>query len=225
LGVKSKNNDLIMTILLSSMSSLLGMRAWSASEFRLLDAYGDEKKNHCGYHQENWSDTVFCLYEKESGMVRVCFVCLGNICRSPTAEGIMLSLVEDVGLSHFIKVDSSGTSAFHVGEPADKRSRTTAEFHSVDLPSRARQFVSSDFEDFDYIVAMDTSNKSNIEHLVRNETDIQKVFLLCDFDSESSSRASVPDPYYGGPDGFEHVFQLCRRGCLGLLAHIRANNL
>lgn len=158
-------------------------------------------------------------------MVRVCFVCLGNICRSPTAEGIMLSLVEEAGLSHTIEVDSAGTSAFHVGEIADRRSRSTAESHSVVLPSRARQFVAPDFERFDYIVAMDTSNKRNIEHLVRSESDAQKVFLLCDFDPESSTNASVPDPYYGGSDGFEHVFQLCLRGCLGLLAHIRTKNL
>lgn len=154
-------------------------------------------------------------------MVRVCFVCLGNICRSPTGEGIMLSLVRAAGLESAIRIDSAGTSAFHVGEPADRRSRAAAEVHGVDLPSRARQFVAADFERFDYIIAMDTSNKRNILALSQKSTDHQKVSLLCDFDPQSKKGASVPDPYYGGESGFEHVFQLCKRGCEGLLAHIR----
>ena len=158
-------------------------------------------------------------------MVRVCFVCLGNICRSPTAEGIMLDLVAQAGLTDAIVVDSAGTSAFHTGERADPRSRATAAEHSVDLPSRARQFRSEDFDCFDYVVAMDTSNKRNLELLARTLEEKQKISLLCDFDERSGSGTSVPDPYYGGADGFENVFQLCRRGCLGLLKHIQQRNI
>ena len=157
-------------------------------------------------------------------MVRVCFVCLGNICRSPTAEGIMLSLVRAAQLDGEIKVDSAGTSAFHVGERADRRSRAAAELHGIELPSRARRFVAADFERFDYIIAMDTSNKRNIAALSRRAVDSQKISLLCDFDPQSSQGASVPDPYYGGEAGFENVFQLCKRGCEGLLEHICAQH-
>ena len=157
-------------------------------------------------------------------MVRVCFVCLGNICRSPTAEGIMLALVQAAQLEAFIKIDSAGTSAFHAGERADRRSRAAAEAHGVDLPSRARQFVAADFERFDYIIAMDTSNKRNICALSQNPTDIDKVHLMCDFDAQSPKGSSVPDPYYGGEEGFEHVFQLCQRACDGLLTQIKAEH-
>ena len=152
-------------------------------------------------------------------MVRICFVCLGNICRSPTAEGIMIDLVKKAKLETEVQIDSSGTSAYHVGEAADQRSQATANQRGIYLPSRARKFVPEDFLTFDYVVAMDLSNYN---HLLKLRTeDTQKVYLLRQFDPTSPAKASVPDPYYGGPDGFDDVFEICMRGCEGLLQEIK----
>lgn len=152
-------------------------------------------------------------------MVRVCFVCLGNICRSPTAEGIMIDLVKKQNLEKEIQIDSSGTSAYHVGEPADHRSQATANHHGIHLPSRARQFRPEDFTKFDYVVAMDLANYN---HLMNQRTqNNQKVYLLRQFDPQSPDKASVPDPYYGGAKGFDQVFNICLKGCEGLLKEIK----
>lgn len=137
----------------------------------------------------------------------------------------MLELVSKARLNDLITIDSAGTSAFHSGERADPRSRDAAAKHAVDLPSRARQFRSEDFEQFDYVIAMDTSNKKNLENMARTLLHRQKIRLLCEFDEQSQPGASVPDPYYGGFDGFENVFQLCRRGCEGLLEHIQQRDI
>lgn len=136
----------------------------------------------------------------------------------------MLNLVSEAGLNDSIIVDSAGTTAFHAGERADPRSRAAAAKHAVDLPSRARQFRPEDFERFDYVVAMDTSNKENLERMARSLEHRQKIRLLCEFDKLSQPDSSVPDPYYGGADGFENVFQLCLRGCQGLLAYVQQKN-
>ncbi len=100
-------------------------------------------------------------------MLRLCFVCLGNICRSPTAEGIMLALVKSEGLASKIAIDSAGTAAYHAGERADRRSRETARARGVDLPSIARAFTPEDFERFHYVLAMDTQNHENLRALAR----------------------------------------------------------
>ena len=152
-------------------------------------------------------------------MVRICFVCLGNICRSPTAEGIMIELVKKAKLETEIQIDSSGTSAYHVGEGADQRSQATANQRGIYLPSRARKFIPEDFIKFDYVVAMDLSNYNHLLNL--RTKDGQKVYLLRQFDSTSPEKASVPDPYYGGPEGFNRVFDICQRGCEGLLQEIK----
>lgn len=157
-------------------------------------------------------------------MVRVNFVCLGNICRSPTAEGIFIQLVRDAGLSDSIHVDSSGTSGWHEGERADSRSREMAASRGVDLPSRSRKFRPSDFETFDYIVAMDDSNLASLRALASSESDLERLSLLRSYDPASPRDASVPDPYYGGDEGFTRVFDICQAGCEGLLAHIRAEH-
>lgn len=154
-------------------------------------------------------------------MVRVCFVCLGNICRSPTAEGIMLAMVRDGGLQDSIAVDSAGTSSYHVGEGADPRSAQTATRFGVTLVSRSRQFVVSDFDDFDYIVAMDRANLRALTQLSRTAEDRARLSLLLSHD-DTADDPDVPDPYYGGRDGFADVFAICERGCAGLLATIRA---
>jgi len=153
--------------------------------------------------------------------VRVCFVCLGNICRSPTAEGIMIHLVKEAGLESAIQIDSAGTGGWHVGERADPRTRKVAKQRGVDLPSRARQFIVEDFSRFDYIVCMDDSNLTNVLALSGATTQLESVSLLRDHDSGSPKDSAVPDPYYGGPGGFDDVFDICEAGCRGLLQVIR----
>lgn len=153
-------------------------------------------------------------------MVRVCFVCLGNICRSPTAEGIMLHLVSEAGLSDRIQVDSAGTAAYHAGESADRRSQATANARGVHLPSIARQFTRKDFERFDHVLAMDSENFHNLERLAPTAAGA-KLRRLRDLDPNSPPNSDVPDPYYGGASGFEDVFDICEAGCQGLLQELR----
>ena len=153
--------------------------------------------------------------------VRICFVCLGNICRSPTAEGVFLSLIEQAGLAHAFEVDSAGTAGYHAGEPADRRSARAARARGIDLPSRARRFVRADFERFDYVLAMDGSNLGDLIELAPTESARAKVRLLRSFDATAEPNAEVPDPYYGGGRGFEDVLDICERACEGLLEHVR----
>ena len=154
-------------------------------------------------------------------MLRLCFVCLGNICRSPTAEGVMQALIEEEELTQFVEVDSAGTAAYHSGERADRRARQTARDRGIDLTSLARKFEASDFERFDYVLAMDTENYENLLALAPDEGAKERLYLLREFDPDSPSGASVPDPYYGGPQGFEEVFDICDAACRGLLVQIR----
>jgi len=153
--------------------------------------------------------------------IRICFVCLGNICRSPTAEGIMLDLVEQAGLSARIAIDSAGTGGYHVGERADPRSRAEALSRGVELPSRARKFEAADFDRFDYVIAMDRQNRSHLADLAAGDEQLGKLHLLRAFDPASARDADVPDPYYGGDQGFARVFDICDAGCRGLLEHVR----
>ena len=155
-------------------------------------------------------------------MIRICFVCLGNICRSPTAEGVMQKLIEQHQLQSSILIDSAGTSSYHVGEPADRRSSAAAARRGFTLTSRSRQFVTSDFAHFDYIIAMDSSNLQRIKQMASSKEQKDKCFLLREFDPQSPKNASVPDPYYGGSNGFEDVLDICIAGCEGLLGHIRS---
>ncbi len=153
--------------------------------------------------------------------MRVCFVCLGNICRSPTAEGIFHQLVADTGLGAAVAVDSAGTSAAHVGELADPRSRAEAARRGLALRSRSRQFLSSDFGRFDYVLAMDTSNLRALQRLPGAVSFAGTLTTFLSFDPQSPPNGSVPDPYYGGARGFADVFDLCERTSQHLLAHIR----
>ncbi len=139
-----------------------------------------------------------------SVMTKVLMVCLGNICRSPLAQGILESKVD----SGEVEVDSAGTAAYHVGELPDPRSIATARDHGIDLTSqRARQFVTEDFDRFDHIFVMDRSNEQNVLRLARNASDEEKVHLILNETYPGENR-EVPDPYYGGDQGFEHVYQL-----------------
>jgi protein-tyrosine phosphatase len=154
-------------------------------------------------------------------MIRLNFVCLGNICRSPTAEGIMEHLVSGADLQSQIEVDSSGTSAFHAGEAADRRSAATARRRGVNLVGHSRQFIASDVQDFDYNLAVDASTYRKLLSMAPSSEDKGRVFLLRDFDGNSPVDSDVPDPYYGGPNGFETVFDICEAACRGLLTYIR----
>lgn len=133
----------------------------------------------------------------------------------------MEDLVEKAGLAKAIELDSAGTGAHHVGERADRRSRSTAEARGVRLTSISRQFLASDFDIFDYVLAMDQDNLENLQAVARGEDATRRLFLFRSFDPESETGASVPDPYYGGPGGFDEVFDICEDACRGLLEHIR----
>lgn len=157
-------------------------------------------------------------------MIRVCFVCLGNICRSPTAEGIFCDLISSKGLSSHYVVDSAGTGGWHVGAGADPRSQQEAQRHGVHLPSKARQFKADDYRDFDHIVAMDQTNLRDLLELCPEPGLAGKSQLLRDFDPQNTDKTplDVPDPYYGGEDGFTQVFEICRRSCEALLETLEA---
>ncbi len=153
-------------------------------------------------------------------MIRVCFVCLGNICRSPTAEGVLRHLVEAAGLGDRIAVESAGTCAYHVGDPPDPRARAAARARGIVVDGRARQFERADFARLDHVIAMDTDNLRDLVAMAPDAAAEAKLSLLLDFDPDSPPGASVPDPYYGGPDGFDQVLDLCLAGCRGLLAQL-----
>jgi protein-tyrosine phosphatase len=153
--------------------------------------------------------------------VRVCFVCLGNICRSPTAEGVFQHQVDAAGLGDAIFVDSAGTAAYHAGEQADPRSRQEAEGRGVPLPSISRQFRPADFRRFDFVLAMDAANLRNLQALDGADAFTGTLALFRAYDPTAPADASVPDPYYGGPRGFADVYDQCARAGEGLLRHIR----
>ena len=141
--------------------------------------------------------------------IKILMVCLGNICRSPLAEGILQSKLPN---NKFL-VDSAGTGAWHSGELPDKRSITIAKKYGIDLTNqRARQFTTADFEEFDYIYVMDKSNYKNVIQLAKSDEEKQKVDLILNVDSTTKNQ-EVPDPYYGGDDGFEQVYQLLDKAC------------
>ncbi len=152
--------------------------------------------------------------------MRVCFVCLGNICRSPTAEGVFVQLVADAGLSERIVIDSAGTGHWHIGELPDPRTIAAAARRGITLTHRARQFLPADLERFDLVLAMDRSNLAALRRMAHGRT-APDIRLLRSFDPASDPEAQVPDPYAGDEDGFERVLDLCERACRGLLAHVR----
>ncbi|PRP92457.1 Low molecular weight protein-tyrosine-phosphatase YfkJ [Enhygromyxa salina] len=153
--------------------------------------------------------------------VSICFVCLGNICRSPTAEGVLTKLVADVGLRGRIRVDSVGTGAWHKGELADKRARKEARRRGFELHSIARQITPEDFDNHDLLIGMDRGNVSDLEALAPSAEARAKIRLLRAFDPISPDSAEIPDPYYGGPEDFRLAFDLVEAACKGLLNHLR----
>jgi protein-tyrosine phosphatase len=159
--------------------------------------------------------------------VRVLFVCLGNICRSPTAEGVMRSLIEREGMQADVSVDSAGTGAWHVGSPPDARATSAARSRGIALDGRARQVRAPDFDDFDLIVAMDRSNQRDLIAIAPYGDAREKVRLLREFDLADTGLGDldVPDPYYGGGEHFEEVLDIVTSGCEGLLEEIRAGRI
>lgn len=151
--------------------------------------------------------------------VRVLFVCMGNICRSPTAQGVFEKLVRDAGLQDRIDIDSAGTHAYHVGEQPDRRSQATARGRGIDLSTqRARRVNGNDFGMFDYVLAMDSDNHEILADACPPEYR-DRLFRFLEFAPELGR--DVPDPYYGGPQGFENVFDMVETAGRNLLAHIR----
>lgn len=151
---------------------------------------------------------------------KILFVCLGNICRSPSAEAVFKGLVENAGLNGNMEIDSAGTSGWHAGEPADHRMRLHARKRGYDLTSISRKFdPSSDFDHFDLIIGMDDENMRNLRNMARTAEDREKLHKMTDF-CEDTDYDSVPDPYYGGEDGFELVLDLLEDAGRGLIKRI-----
>ncbi|MBV9344791.1 MAG: low molecular weight phosphotyrosine protein phosphatase [Gammaproteobacteria bacterium] len=152
--------------------------------------------------------------------MKILFVCLGNICRSPTAEAVLRTMAAREAPELTLEVDSAGTAAYHVGEPPDPRTRAAAARRGYDLePLRARVIASADFERFDLILAMDAQNLRVLRQRAPRAAH-ERLRLLLEFAPEGELR-EVPDPYYGGPNGFEHVLDLIEAAVRGLLAHLR----
>lgn len=150
-------------------------------------------------------------------MTSVLFVCMGNICRSPTAEGVFRKMVTDAGRSSEFEIDSAGTIGYHTGEPADRRMRSAADGRGYQLDSRARQIKTSDFHRFDWIVTMDDANFDEV--ILLDPGSKARVVRMCDY-CEIHSETEVPDPYYGGEAGFYKVIDILEDACANLLVQI-----
>ncbi len=156
-----------------------------------------------------------------TAQVRVCFVCLGNICRSPTAEGVFRHLAAEAGLAEAFEIDSAGTAGYHGGDAPDPRARAAGKRAGIAVGGKARQFLSPDFARFEYVIAMDATNAEDLQRIAPSPEARAKIRLLRSFDPDAPSNAPIPDPYYGDDAGFDDVLELCRVACLHLLEEIR----
>jgi protein-tyrosine phosphatase len=158
-----------------------------------------------------------------AGPVRICFVCLGNICRSPTAAGVMRYRAAREGVADRLVIESAGTSDWHVGSPADPRSAAELARRGVPLEHSARQFTAADFGRFDLVLAMDDANVAALRAIAPDGEARGRIRLLRAFDpaSDPDDPPHVPDPYYGGADGFSAVFDMVDAACAGLVDHLR----
>jgi protein-tyrosine phosphatase len=155
--------------------------------------------------------------------MRILFVCMGNICRSPTAEGVMRGLLRAEGLEQAIAIDSAGTGGWHAGDPPDARAVAAARTRDIVVEGAARQVTAEDFDDFDLVLAMDRENERDLLARAPDDEARAKVRLLREFDAASVAAGDldVPDPYYGGPNGFDRVLDLVEAACRGLLDEVR----
>ncbi len=149
-------------------------------------------------------------------VVRVLFVCLGNICRSPLAEGIFRHLVRERDLEHLFEIDSAGTSGYHDGDPPDSRSVATARARGVVVEGRSRKIVAEDLHEYDWVIVMDDENLRNVRDLAARAKGRARIHLLREWDLHEPG-GGVPDPYYGGPRGFDDVHDIVERSCVRLL--------
>lgn len=156
---------------------------------------------------------------------KILFVCLGNIIRSPLAEHMFAYLSKQAGVEDKYEVDSAGTASYHIGESPDSRMRQVAAEYDLIYDGQARQFSQKDFARFDLIIPQDMSNKSNILRLRRDEEDEKKVFTMRSFDPEGNPTDGVPDPYYGGIDGFHVTYKIVERSCQGLLDNLESGGM
>ncbi|MFF0091854.1 low molecular weight protein-tyrosine-phosphatase [Streptomyces canus] len=152
---------------------------------------------------------------------RVCFVCTGNICRSPMAESVFRARVAEAGLDGLIEVDSAGTGGWHEGDGADPRTVSVLEAHGYDGAHTARQFQPSWFSRLDLVIALDTGHLKALRRLAPTPKDAGKVRLLRSYDPAAGDELDVPDPYYGGPDGFEECLEMVEAASEGLLTEMR----
>jgi protein-tyrosine phosphatase len=157
-------------------------------------------------------------------MIKVLFVCLGNICRSPLAEAIFNHKLHNLGLVQKFQSDSCGTSDYHIGELPDERTIACAKRHQIPINHRARQLNRVDIRDFDYILAMDQSNKQNILELIQKcNLQHEQLYLIREFQPDAN-HLDVPDPYYGGEDGFENVYQILDKSIDKFLEHLKVEH-
>jgi protein-tyrosine phosphatase len=155
--------------------------------------------------------------------MRILFVCMGNICRSPTAEGVMRGLLRAEGLERVVAIDSAGTGGWHAGDPPDSRAVAAARSRDIVVDGAARQVTDGDFERYDLLLAMDRENERDLLARAPDAQARAKVRLLREFDAASVAAGDldVPDPYYGGPHGFDRVLDLVEAACRGLLDEVR----
>lgn len=156
--------------------------------------------------------------------IKVLFVCLGNICRSPAAEAAFRLLVNQANLSDRFEIDSAGTGSWHEGELADPRMRKTAKKHGIEMTHHARQIKKKDLEYYDYIFVMDGKNYFDVKHIANNQTEKNKIIKLRRFDDSVENEPDVPDPYYGDIRGFEEVWSIVSRSGKGVLEWIMQNS-
>lgn len=168
------------------------------------------------------SDLIRSLGSKEK--IRILFVCLGNICRSPAAEGVMKSIVESNDDSDRFEIDSAGTGNYHIGDLPDRRMIIHARRRGIELTHRCRQVRESDFEYFDLIIAMDESNRRNLKAIAPTLESEKKIIMMADFVDLSTRYDHIPDPYYEGAEGFELVLDLLESGCANLYRYIKDCN-
>jgi protein-tyrosine phosphatase len=180
---------------------------------------------HTSHDRFRRAETIMSEFKQaESRKIRVLFVCMGNICRSPTAHGVFRKLVVERGLSHRVEIASAGTHAYHVGEPPDRRARATALERGIDIGDlRARLAEPADFESFDYVLAMDRDNYRILSSLCPAGME-SKLRLFMEFAPDLGVR-DVPDPYYGGAGGFDQVFDLVEAAAHGLLEDLLQRRL